>query len=184
MGDNAAVDDYQGLVEVADQGPEGLYEYFSERGWGDGLPLVAPTHERVEESLSHADGDPDEPVAMLAPRDGVATRRAVAVNAVLAGCRPEYLPVVLTAVRALGHQQVNLRGVNATTHPVAPLSIVHGEVVDALGSMPVSVHSGRGPGPTPLLGGPSGWSYSTWLVLVPVPVTPPPRGSRPSTPTA
>ena len=133
MGDNAAVEDYEGLVEVADQGPEGLYEYFSERGWGDGLPLVAPTHERVEESLSHADGDPDEPVAMLAPRDGVATRRAVAVNAVLAGCRPEYLPVVLTAVRALGHQQVNLRGVNATTHPVAPLSIVHGEVVDALG---------------------------------------------------
>ena len=72
MGDNAAVEDYEGLVEVADQGPEGLYEYFSERGWGDGLPLVAPTHERVEESLSHADGDPDEPVAILSPRAGVA----------------------------------------------------------------------------------------------------------------
>ena len=54
----------------------------------------------------------------------------VAVNAVLAGCAPAQLPVLVSAVRAIAHDEVNLRGVNATTHPVAPLLIVHGEVAD------------------------------------------------------
>ena len=70
---------------------------------------------------------------MLPPRSGVVTRRIVAVNAVLAGCQPEYFPVVLTAVRALAQPEVNLRGVNATTHPVAPLLIVSGDVVQQCG---------------------------------------------------
>ena len=72
-------------------------------------------------------------IAVLPPRGGAATRRAIAVNAVLAGCPPELTPVLVTAVRALGHQRLNLRGVNATTHPVAPLVIVHGDAVDDLG---------------------------------------------------
>jgi hypothetical protein len=72
-------------------------------------------------------------VATLPPRFGVATRRIIAVNAVLAGCKPEYLPVVISAVRALGRTEVNLRGVNATTHPVAPLLIVHGEIAEVGG---------------------------------------------------
>jgi hypothetical protein len=83
--------------------------------------------------LDAATGDPDEPLAVLQPRRGIVTRRAVAVNAVLAGCPPVVFPVVLTAVRALCEPEVNLRGVNATTHPVAPLVIVHGDVVDAGG---------------------------------------------------
>ena len=121
------------LLEVADASPEALYDLFEARGWGDGLPLVAPTRERVDGMLDAFGGDPDEVVGVLAPRLGEATRRTIAVNAVLAGCRPEHLPVVVTAVRALAHDEVNLRGVNATTHPVAPLVIVHGEAVDRLG---------------------------------------------------
>ena len=133
MGDNAAVEDYEGLVEVADQGPEGLYEYFSERGWGDGLPLVAPTHERVEESLSHADGDPDEPVAILSPRDGVAPRRAVAVHAVLAGCRHESLPVGLTANEALCTAEFTMPGELAPTMSGGPILVVNGPIAGAIG---------------------------------------------------
>ncbi len=72
-------------------------------------------------------------VAVLPPRLGEATRRVIAANAVMAGCPPELTPVVVTAVRALARPEVNLRGVNATTHPVAPLVVVHGEAVDALG---------------------------------------------------
>jgi hypothetical protein len=119
------------LLELADESPEALYTLLEERGWGDGLPVVAPTPERVDAALAGAHAD--EVIAVLPPRGGAATRRAIAVNAVLAGCPPELTPVLVTAVRALGHQRLNLRGVNATTHPVAPLVIVHGDAVDDLG---------------------------------------------------
>jgi hypothetical protein len=117
------------LLEVADADPEAMFALFEQHGWGDGLPLVPPTPGRVDRMLEFAEGDPDEQLAVLAPRSGVVTRRIVAVNAVLAGCPPEVFPVVLSAIRALAHPDVNLRGVNATTHPVAPLLIVSGDVV-------------------------------------------------------
>src|SRR5262249_39469583 len=115
--------------ELLDESPEGMYELFDARGWGDGLPLVPPTPERVDAMLGHAAGEADEVLCTLLPRAGLVTRRIVAINAVLAGCRPEVFPVVLSAVRALAAPEVNLRGVNATTHLVAPMLIVHGEVV-------------------------------------------------------
>jgi hypothetical protein len=121
------------LVDLADASPEGLIDACETRGWGDGLPLIPPTEDRVKAMLAETDGDADEVVATLPPRAGEATRRSVAVNAVMAGCRPEWMPVVLSAVRALAHPELNLRGVNATTHPVAPLLIVHGDAVDELG---------------------------------------------------
>ncbi len=122
------------FLDLFDDSPEALYELFEARGWGDGLPLVAPTEDRVAAMLGACAGrDPDEVVAVLAPRFGKATRRSIAVNAVLAGCRPEWMPVLVTAIRALGVPRVNLRGVNATTHPVSVLTIVHGRAVDDLG---------------------------------------------------
>jgi len=119
---------------LAEASPEALLDMYEERGWGDGLPLIPPTAERVDEMLA-AGGEaaPDAVVATLAPRFGIATRRILAVNAVLAGCRPGTFPVLVTAIRALARPEVNLRGVNATTHPVAPLLIVHGVAVDACG---------------------------------------------------
>jgi len=117
------------MLELPHDDPLAVMELYESRGWGDGLPLVAPTPERVDAMLAALGSvDPDEIIATLPPRFGEATRRMLAVNAVLAGCRPEYLPVLISAVRALAHHDVNLRGVNATTHPVAPLLIVHGDV--------------------------------------------------------
>jgi len=120
-----------------DAAPETLLELFEKRGWGDGLPLVAPTTERVDEMLRSGAGDPppppDEIIATLPPRQGQASRRLLAVNAVLAGCPPGLLPVLTTAIRALARPEINLRGVNATTHPVAPLVVVHGAAVEPLG---------------------------------------------------
>jgi hypothetical protein len=121
------------LLELDDESPEALLAYFDARGWGDGLPLVAATEPRVRHMLEVAGGDPDELVATLPPRQGRATRQAIAVNAVLAGCAAELLPVVVAAVRALARPEINLRGVNATTHPVAPLAIVHGDAARSLG---------------------------------------------------
>jgi hypothetical protein len=115
-----------GTLEVTDESPDTVMETFAARGWGDGLPLVAPTAERVDAMLAFADGPLDEVIATLQPRAGVVTRRVVAINAVLAGCPANTFPVVLSAVRALARPEVNLRGVNATTHPVAPMIIVHG----------------------------------------------------------
>ncbi|MGB1655508.1 MAG: TlpA family protein disulfide reductase, partial [Acidimicrobiales bacterium] len=115
------------MLEVDVASGETVLDIYERHGWGDGLPLEAPTTERVTAMLGSA--DPDEVIAVLPPRSGEATRRTIAINAVLAGCRPEHLPVLVAAVRALGHPDLNLRGVNATTHPVAPLLIVHGRAV-------------------------------------------------------
>lgn len=123
------------LLELLDLNDEvDLLEALAQYGWGDGLPVVAPTPERVEEMLTGCpNNDPDEVVAVLPPRFGEASVRILAVNAVLAGCRPQYLPVLVSAVRALANPEVNLRGVNATTHCVAPLLVVHGQVADSAG---------------------------------------------------
>ncbi|HEY7136716.1 MAG TPA: hypothetical protein VIB48_16800 [Acidimicrobiia bacterium] len=121
------------LAEIADESPETLDALLDARGWGDGLPVVAPTRERVDAMLEGYAGDADEVLAVLAPRFGRATPRVLAVNAVMAGCRPGVLPVLTTAVRALGRPEVNLEGVQATTHPCAPLLVVHGEAVERLG---------------------------------------------------
>src|SRR4029453_8922290 len=100
--------------------PAAVAEAYAAHGWGDGLPLVAPTAARVDAMLAHTRGDPAEVLAILPPRFGRVTRRLVAINAVLAGCAPEVMPVLVTAARALARPELNLRGVNATPHPVAP----------------------------------------------------------------
>jgi hypothetical protein len=123
----------QELLELADESPERLYEVMAEHGWGDGLPVVAPTPARVEAMLDGYPGRPDEVLAVLPPRSGAATARMVAVNAVMAGCPREVFPVVTAAVRALGRPDFNLRGVQATTHPVAIMVAVHGDIVEQAG---------------------------------------------------
>ena len=133
MGENVGMESRSQFLELSDEDPNTIYELFEKHGWGDGLPLVAPTDKRVNEMLSHVEVPPEEVLTVLPPRGGSATFRSVAVNAVLAGCKAEYFPVVVAAVKALGDQRINLRGVNTTTHPVAPLLIVHGKVVDELG---------------------------------------------------
>ena len=121
------------LVEVSADSPEAMFDLLASRGLGDGLPVVAPTPERVDAMLEFAEGAPDEVLFTLQPRAGLVTRQVVAVNAVMAGCPAETFPVVLTALRALSRPEVNIRGVNATTHPVAPMILVHGEIVQAAG---------------------------------------------------
>ena len=121
------------LLDVPDLESDTLVELFAANGWGDGLPLVAPTPERVETMLAATDADPDEVLGTIPPRHGVLTPRTVAVNAVLAGCRPQLMPVLVGIARILGEGVVDLAAVNPTTHPVAPLVIVHGEAVDRLG---------------------------------------------------
>ena len=85
-------------LRLEDVSPEGLMAFYAERGWGDGLPMIPPTEARVAAMLGDA-GGPDAVVATLPPRFGVATRRILAVNAVLAGCAPAHFEVLVAAVR-------------------------------------------------------------------------------------
>jgi hypothetical protein len=102
-------------------------------GWSDGLPLVPPTVERVEAMLQHARRARDEVIAAVAPGFGAATVEHIAANAVMAGCEPEYLPVLTAAVDALGDPAFNLQGIQATTNPATPWVIVNGPIARDLG---------------------------------------------------
>jgi len=109
------------------------------RGVTDGLPGVPPTAEKVAAAVAASGRAPDELVAEMPPRFGRATVQKIAVNTVMAGCRPEYLPVVLAAVEAICDERFCLLGVSGTTDAVAPLVIVNGPIRDAL-----EINSGAG----------------------------------------
>jgi hypothetical protein len=120
------------LVEI-EGSPETVQEYFEERGWSDGLPIVLPTQEAVQAMLSYSDRPPGDVVAHLAPRNGAATVELIAVNAVMAGCRPQYLPVIMAAVQAVADPAFNLNAIQSTTHPCAVLVFLNGPIGRELG---------------------------------------------------
>jgi hypothetical protein len=102
-------------------------------GWTDGLPVVPPTEARVLRMLDGTGRPADEVVAVVPPNLVPVTVEKVAVNAVMAGCRPEYLPVVLAAVEAACTDEFNIHGVLATTWSVGPVLIVNGPVTGSIG---------------------------------------------------
>jgi hypothetical protein len=104
-----------------------------ERGWTDGLPVYPPTDDLVEAMLEYVGRDPAEVIGIVPPGEGIATVEKVAINAVMAGCRPEYLPIVFTALEALLDPAFELLRVQATTAGPAPLTIISGPVVKQLG---------------------------------------------------
>ncbi|HEX2172519.1 MAG TPA: hypothetical protein VHL09_08745 [Dehalococcoidia bacterium] len=111
---------------------EAAQEQLAEAGVTDGLPVIPPTPERVERFLKAAGVDPAKVLAVLPPVMGEVTWQAVAINAVLAGCRPEYLPVIGAAAAALADDDFNLMGIQTTTGSATPLLIVNGPIVGRL----------------------------------------------------
>ncbi len=106
--------------------PDELNRLFVGRRWSDGLPIVPPTAERVARMLAHTDRAPDEIVATIPPAFGAATVEHIAINAVMAGCYPEYLPVLIAAAEAMAMPRLNLQSMQATTNPAAVWLIVNG----------------------------------------------------------
>ncbi|HZZ48091.1 MAG TPA: thioredoxin family protein [Pseudonocardia sp.] len=116
------------LSELEDE-----HESLFDRGWSDGLPVIPPTPTRVLRMLSGTSRKPDELVATVPPNLAEATVEKVAINAVLAGCRPEYLPVVLAAVEAACTDEFNAHGLLATTWSAGPAIVVNGPIGRSIG---------------------------------------------------
>jgi len=115
------------------------FEYFFRLPWSDGLPVVTPTAERVARMLEGARRDPAEVIGPVPPAMNEATVGGVAAHAVMAGCRPEYLPVVLGALEAMLVPRFNLAGIQATMFTGGPLLILNGPYARKVG-----VHAGSG----------------------------------------
>ncbi|MBI2861376.1 MAG: hypothetical protein HYX89_01000 [Chloroflexi bacterium] len=111
---------------------EEVNDLFYANQWTDGLPVVPPTPQRVEAMLRHADRDPQEVLGLLAPKWLEATVENIAINAVMAGCRPEYFPVVVAATEAILDPAFNANTVQASTTPITPCLIVNGPIAEEL----------------------------------------------------
>lgn len=118
-------------VEVATAEDE--FEAMFDRGWSDGLPVVPPTEERVMRMLTGTTRDPSAVVAVVPPDLVDVTVEKIAINAVMAGCRPEHLPWVIAAVEAVCNDTFNIHGVLATTMPVGPVIVCNGPGTRAIG---------------------------------------------------
>jgi len=113
---------------------DAVNEHFYQQGWTDGLPIIPPTPERVGKMLEGMHWRAaDDVIGVVPPAMGVAMLHGIAVNAVMAGCRPEYLPVIVAALQAVLETSYGLAHRQTTTHAGAPLIIVNGPVIEKLG---------------------------------------------------
>ena len=117
---------------TVDDSMEAVNRLFIDKGWSDGLPVIPPTEPAVEKMLTGTKRNSAEVLAKVPPAWGEATIEKVAINAVMAGCLPEYLPVIITAIEAMCDEGFRLGEIQPTTHPVAPLIIVNGPIAKKL----------------------------------------------------
>ena len=118
---------------------DALNKFYIKRRWGDGLIIAPPTQEAVQRMLRHTNRAPDEVVATIAPGMGAATVEYIAIQGVMAGCYPEYLPVLIAAAEAVATPKFHLQAIQATTNPSAVWLIVNGPIARWL-----EVNSGAG----------------------------------------
>jgi hypothetical protein len=114
-----------------------INDYFDQQGWTDGLPIIPPTEDLVSGMLEASPAPAEQVLGRLPPRNGTVTVEKVAINAVMAGCRPAHFPVVLAAVKAVLQPQFNAGAITTTTGGAAPVVIVSGPITGRIG-----IHSG------------------------------------------
>jgi hypothetical protein len=124
------------------ESPDDIGAFFTHAvglGITDGLPVIPPTAARVAEMIDYVRLEPSEVIGIIPPEGGAATVEKLAINAVMAGCLPQYLPVLIAAVKAVCHPAFDLLGIQTTTNPVTPVMIVNGPIRNLIG-----IHCGRG----------------------------------------
>ncbi|MBN1227895.1 MAG: thiol-disulfide oxidoreductase [Deltaproteobacteria bacterium] len=107
---------------------EDVNDMFYERGWSLGLLIIPPTRDRVAEMLKGTSHSPDEIIWVIPPREGILTVELVAVNGVMAGCKPEHMPLLLAIAEAMSDPGYNWRFQTTTTHQAAPFILVNGPI--------------------------------------------------------
>jgi hypothetical protein len=122
----------QSQVELQGESVEELlaraYEHAYDQGWTDGLPVIPATPVSVQQFVAASGRAADEVIGYLAPRKGRASVEAIAVNAVMAGCRPDYMPVIIAAVEGMLDPSYPLEFMQVTTNPMTPFLLVNGPV--------------------------------------------------------
>jgi hypothetical protein len=118
---------------------EKFQKYFVDNYLGDGLPLIPPTQEAVAWMLTGTNRSPNEEIGVMSPRNGIATIEKIAINAVMAGARPEYLPVIIAAIECITEKCFNLYHISTGTWWSTPLIWVNGPIAEEIG-----VNSGKG----------------------------------------
>lgn len=119
------------LIEVEDTW-EAVNDWFCREKLSDGLPIVPPTPERVERMLAATRRDRQEVIGLIPPKWAPCSIEKIAINAVMAGCLPEYLPAVIAAVEGICEPRFNLYGVQATTGYVGPAILLNGPIRNEL----------------------------------------------------
>ena len=102
--------------------------FFEEKGWSDGLPVIPPTEERVAQMLAATKRNARDVIGVVPPRWAHATVENIAINGVMAGCKPEYIPVLIAAVEAATDPKLNLYALQATTGGPAVMIIINGPI--------------------------------------------------------
>ncbi len=129
------------VVGNIDDAIEACYQH----GWTDGLPVIPPTEEKVLQFLDLIGRHPSDVVGVEPVRGRVITAEKLAINAVMAGCRPEYMPVIVAAMEGMVQPEFSLHGSSASTMGSAPLLVINGPIRHTLGL--ASGHNIFGPGP-------------------------------------
>ena len=119
-------------IEVPEDADE-FDRFCIERKWSDGLPLRPPTLDKVERMIAAGGRAAEDVVAIVQPGFGTATVEGIAINAVMAGCRPEYMRTLIAAVEAFTDRRFNLQGIQATTNPATAMIIVNGPIGREIG---------------------------------------------------
>lgn len=120
--------------------------HFFDKDWTDGLPIVPPTPDRIEKFMTYSAYPADKKIGVLPSANLIATPWNVAANAVMAGCRPEHMPVILAAVEALADEKYNLANIGSSSGHF-PYVVVNGPIVDELGITCGGQLISRGPNP-------------------------------------
>src|SRR5918996_778378 len=122
-------------VEMDDTpaGLDAVNRFLAERDWSDGLPVVPPTPAAVEQMLTGTKRHPQDVLMVMEPGFGLATVEKVAINAVMAGCRPEQFPVLLAAIDCLSQPQMNHRDMQVSGHTEAPMILANGPIAKKAG---------------------------------------------------
>jgi hypothetical protein len=119
-----------------DKTPAGLdavNRFLAEQDWSDGLPVIPPTPAAVEQMLQGTKRQPQDVLMVMEPGFGLATVEKIAINAVMAGCRPAHFPVLLAAIDCLAQPQMNHRDMQVSGHTEAPLILVNGPIAQKAG---------------------------------------------------